>query len=112
MIDVVLTVILNRIIEIAISASAEPMQMTQTMASSDTKRTVTKTPTKYSDSYKGRSDTRCFKMETGEQCILGKWQDNGANHAPNSRIKVNKTLTKNKKTYVINDLVVYVILCG
>jgi hypothetical protein len=51
-------------------------------------------------------------METGEQCILGKWQDNGANHAPNSRIKVNKTLTKNKNTYVINDLFVYVILCG
>jgi hypothetical protein len=51
-------------------------------------------------------------METGEQCILGKWQDNGANHAPNSRIKVNKTLTKNKKTCVINDLVVHVILCG
>jgi hypothetical protein len=51
-------------------------------------------------------------METGEQCILGKWQDNGANHAPNSRIKVNKTLTKNKNTCVINDLFVYVILCG
>jgi hypothetical protein len=31
-------------------------------------------------------------METGEQCILGKWQDNGANHAPNIRIKVNKTI--------------------
>jgi hypothetical protein len=53
-----------------------------------------------------------LKMGTGEQCILGEWQDNGADHAPNSRIKVNQTLIKNKKTYVINDLVVYVILCG
>jgi hypothetical protein len=51
-------------------------------------------------------------MSCGEQCILGKQQDNGANHAPNSRNKVNKTLTKNKNAYVTNDLVVYVILCG
>jgi hypothetical protein len=36
-------------------------------------------------------------METGEQCILGKWQNNGENHAPNSRIKANKIPTKNKK---------------
>jgi hypothetical protein len=43
------------------------------------------------NSLDGRSDTRCFKMETGEQCILGKWKDNGANHAPNIRIKVSKT---------------------
>jgi hypothetical protein len=50
-------------------------------------------------------------MDTGVQCILGKWQDNGANRAPNSRIKVNKTLTENKETYVINDLIVYVTLC-
>jgi hypothetical protein len=49
------------------------------------------------NSLKGRSDTRCFKLETAEQCILGKWQDNGANHAPNCRIKVNKTPNKNKK---------------
>jgi hypothetical protein len=49
----------------------------------------------------------------GEQCILGKRQDNGANHASDCRMKVNKTPTKNKKnTYVINDLIVHVILCG
>lgn len=39
---------------------------------------------------------RCFKngnsMSCGEQCTPGKRQDNGAKHAPNSRIKVNKTL--------------------
>jgi hypothetical protein len=64
------------------------------------------------NSTQGGSDTRCSKMETGEQCILGKWLDNGANHAPNSRITVNKTLIKNKETDVINDLFVNVILCG
>lgn len=46
-----------------------------------------------------------------EQCILGKYQDNGANHAPNCRNKVNKTLTGDKNTYVTNELVVHVILC-
>lgn len=47
------------------------------------------------------------------ESILNKWQDNGATHAPNCRIKVNKKkLDKNKRTYVINDLVAYVILCS
>jgi hypothetical protein len=36
-------------------------------------------------------------MSCGEQCTLGKRHDNGANHAPNCQIKVNKTLTKYKK---------------
>jgi hypothetical protein len=44
-------------------------------------------------------------METGEQFILGEWQDNGADHAPNCRIKVNKTVTK-KKASIITDLFV------
>jgi hypothetical protein len=60
----------------------------------------------------GRSTHGAAKGKTGEQCIMDKWQDNGASHAPNNRIKVNKTLTKNKKTYVINHLIVYIILCG
>jgi hypothetical protein len=69
-----------------------------------------KTPT-------GRSDKRWFKMETESNAAnsalcIGMRQDNGANHAPNCRVKVNKTLTKNKNIYVTNDLVVHVILCG
>jgi hypothetical protein len=58
-------------------------------------------PAKDINKAKGRLEKWCFNMETSEQCILDKWQDNGANHALNSRIKVNKALTENEKICVI-----------
>jgi hypothetical protein len=62
----------------------------------------------------GASKWKLHVDRADEQCTLGKRQDNGANHAPNCRIEVNKTRTKNKNPNVINDIIVkaYVILCG
>lgn len=49
-------------------------------------------------------------MSGGEQCILGKLEDNGTNHAQNFRTEVDKTQTENKNIYVIINQVVCIII--